>query len=184
MNTNVVRKRINQVIKTDSVSSSQGDFLATHVPLNRLHLLDSFQIEPTSSVEYTEEAVYEDYVLNPDNRHQLITVYGQSGTGKSHLIRWFEARFEQDKPTDEVVLFIKRSDNTLKGTIKQLLDKEEVRNIHRRDIYERLVEASISVEENKLKDLLYTNFGIEVRNDNGSHGITILIQSQNVYRHF
>ena len=173
MNTNVVRKRINQVIKTDSVSSSQGDFLATHVPLNRLHLLDSFQIEPTSSVEYTEEAVYEDYVLNPDNRHQLITVYGQSGTGKSHLIRWFEARFEQDKPTDEVVLFIKRSDNTLKGTIKQLLDKEEVRNIHRRDIYERLVEASISVEENKLKDLLYTNFGIEVRNDNGSHGITI-----------
>ena len=93
MNTNVVRKRINQVIKTDSVSSSQGDFLATHVPLNRLHLLDSFQIEPTSSVEYTEEAVYEDYVLNPDNRHQLITVYGQSGTGKSHLIRWFEARF-------------------------------------------------------------------------------------------
>ena len=41
--------------------------------------------------------------MNPEDKHQFIAVYGQSGTGKSHLIRWFAARYEQNKPTDEVV---------------------------------------------------------------------------------
>ena len=165
MNSTVVRNRITEVVKPDSITYSQGDFLATHVSLKRLHLLDSFQMVPTDERDYTEEDVYQNYVLNPDDKHQLIAVYGQSGTGKSHLIRWLEARFEQDKPDDEVILFIKRSDNTLKGTIKQLLEKKEVQNIPSREIYNRLLQATTSIEENKLKDMLYSNFGVEVRND-------------------
>ena len=126
MDLNIARSRIASVIKPDSITASQGDFLATHVPLKRLNLLNKFELQPSHVKFYTEEDLYTQCILNPENRHQFITVYGQSGTGKSHLIRWFEARFSNDKPENEVVLFIRRSDNTLKGTIRQLLEKPEV----------------------------------------------------------
>jgi hypothetical protein len=174
MDLNVAKGRIASVIKPDSITASQGDFLATHVPLKRLNLINKFEYKPSSDKYYTEEELFNQYILNLDNRHQFITVYGQSGTGKSHLIRWFEARFKNDKPENEVVLFIRRSDNTLKGTIRQLLDKPEVQGIANREIYDRLVRAAVSVEPGKLKDLIYYNFIIEVTNDNGEmHAIQL-----------
>ena len=89
------------------------------------------------------------------------------------MIRWFAARYEQNKPKDEVVLFIRRSDNTLKGTIRQLLEKPEVQGISNKEIYDRLVKASVSVEENKLKDLIYHNFIIEIDHDLDDHDIQL-----------
>lgn len=173
MDLSVARERLSYVVKPDSITISQGDFLATHVAIRRLHLLNKFDIQPSGGRDYSEEAVYKRFILNPENKHQFIAVYGQSGTGKSHLIRWFEARFEQEKPENEVVLFIKRSDNTLKGTIRQLLEKPEVQEIANKDIYERLVRASVFVDEDKLKDMIYHNFIIEIEHDDESHSIRI-----------
>lgn len=171
----IASERIASVIKPDSITVSQGDFLATHVALDKLYLLDKF--EPNSSEterkNYSEEEIYKQYICNPENRHQFIAVYGKSGTGKSHLIRWFETRFEQEKPENEVILFIRRSDNTLKGTIRQLLEKPEVQEIANREVYERLVRASASVDEEKLKDMIYHNFIIEIAHDDSSHSVEL-----------
>ena len=71
------------------------------------------------------------------------------------------------------MLFIRRSDNTLKGTIRQLLEKPEVQGISNKEIYDRLVKASVSVEENKLKDLIYHNFIIEIDHDLDDHDIQL-----------
>ena len=101
--------------------------MATHVAVKRLKVLDKFDMAPTGGKSYTEETIFQQYVLNPEDKHQFIAVYGQSGTGKSHLIRWFAARYEQNKPKDEVVLFIRRSDNTLKGTIHNYLRNRRFR---------------------------------------------------------
>lgn len=169
MDLSIAKSRMDSVIRTDSITASQGDFLATHVPLRRLQLLHKFDLQPTQGQTSTEEELYLQYVCNPGNKHQFITIYGQSGTGKSHLIRWFEARFENDKPENEVVLFIRRSDNTLKGTIRQLLEKPEVQGMANKEIYDRLVRASVSVEPAKLKDLIYHNFIIELANDSGEY---------------
>ena len=173
MNSSIAIERLSYVAKPDSITASQGDFLATHVAIKRLHLLNKFDILPNGGKDYSEEVVFKKFILNPQNKHQFIAVYGQSGTGKSHLIRWFEARFEQEKPEDEVVLFIRRSDNSLKGTIRQLLEKQEVQGISNRDIYERLVRASVIVDENKLKDMIYHNFIIEIEHDDESHSIRL-----------
>ena len=110
MDLNVARERLASVVQPDSITTSQGDFLATHIPIKRLHLLDHFDISPSGGEEKSEEQVFRELVLNPQNKHQFVAVYGQSGTGKSHTIRWFEARFEREKPENEVVLFIRRSD--------------------------------------------------------------------------
>ena len=173
MDSSIARDRLSYVVKPDSTTTSQGDFLATHVAIKRLHLLSRFDIMPTGGKDYSEEAVYQKYVLNPGNKHQFIAVYGQSGTGKSHLIRWFEAKFQNDKPENEVVLFIRRSDNTLKGTIRQLLETTEVKEIANKEVYDRLVRASVCEDENKLKGRIYHDFINEVECDNESHHIRL-----------
>lgn len=173
MNSEIAKERITAVARPDSITYSEGDFLATHVAVKKLELLDKFVLNPTGGKEYSEEDVFKQYVSNPSDIHQFIAVYGQSGTGKSHLIRWFAARYEQIKSSDEVVLFIRRSDNTLKGTIRQLLEKPEVQGMSNKEVYERLAKATVSVEENKLKDLIYHNFIIEIDNDFDEHDIKI-----------
>ena len=173
MNSEIAKERISYVARPDSITTSEGDFLATHVAIKKLKVLEKFDIAPTGGKSFSEEDIFKKYILNPEDRHQFTAVYGQSGTGKSHLIRWFAARYEQSKPKDEVVLLIRRSDNTLKGTIRQLLEKPEVQGISNKEIYERLVKASISVEENKLKDLIYHNFIIEVDHDLDDHDILL-----------
>ena len=173
MDSSIARDRVSYVVKPDSITTSQGDFLATHVAIKRLHLLSRFDIMPTGGKDYSEEAVYKKYVLNPDNKHQFIAVYGQSGTGKSHLIRWFETKFQYDKPENEVVLFIRRSDNTLKGTIRQLLATAEVKEIANKEVFERLVRATVYEDENKLKGRIYHDFINEVEYDDESHDIRL-----------
>lgn len=173
MNSEIAKERISYVARPDSITTSEGDFLATHVAVKKLKVLDKFDLAPTGGKSFSEEDIFKTFILNPEDKHQFIAVYGQSGTGKSHLIRWFAARYEQDKPKDEVVLFIRRSDNTLKGTIRQLLEKPEVQGISNKEVYERLVKAAVSVEENKLKDLIYHNFIIEIDNDLDDHDIQL-----------
>lgn len=173
MNLSIAKERLASVIKPDSVTVSQGDFLATHVEIKKLVLLNKFEFMPTSKIYTSEEDIYKKCIINPSNRHQFIVVYGQSGTGKSHLIRWFEARYKADQPDNEVVLFVRRSDNTLKGTIRQLLDKPEVQNIGNKEIIKRLANASVAVPEDKLKDMIYHNFIIEINNDNDEYEIQL-----------
>ena len=173
MNLSIAKERLASVVKPDSITASQGDFLVTHVEIKKLVLLNKFEFVPASQKFTSEEDIYKKIIINPTNRHQFIVVYGQSGTGKSHLIRWFETRFKVDQPDDEVVLFIRRSDNTLKGTIRQLLEKPEVQDISNKEIIKRLANASAAVPEDKLKDMIYHNFIIEINNDNDEHEIQL-----------
>lgn len=173
MNLSIAKERLAAVVKPDSITASQGDFLITHVAIKKLVLLNKFELVPTSKKYTSEKDIYEKFITNPTNKHQFIVVYGQSGTGKSHLIRWFEAMYKADQPDDEVVLFIRRSDNTLKGTIRQLLQKPEVQEISNKDIIKRLANASAAVPEDKLKDMIYHNFIIEVNNDNDDYEIQL-----------
>ena len=174
MNSKNAVSRLAAVARVDSITSTQADFLATHVPLNKLILPGQFSIKPAITKPQTEEQVFQNIIANPNNKHQFIVVYGQSGTGKSHLIRWLEARFEQKKPDNEVVLFVRRSDNTLKGTIRQLVAKPEVKDLANREVFERLVRATTTIDETKLKDMIYHNFIIEVDHDDGSHERTLM----------
>lgn len=173
MNLSIAKERLSAVVKPDSITASQGDFLVTHVEIKKLVLLNKFDFVPTSKKYTSEEEIYNKFILNPENKHQFIVVYGQSGTGKSHLIRWFAAKYDTDKPEDEVILFIRRSDNTLKGTIRQLLQKQEVQEISNKDIIMRLANASAAVPEDKLKDMIYHNFIIEINNDDDENEVTL-----------
>lgn len=165
MNSTIAKRRINDVIKTDTINATQGDFMATHVPVKKLHLLSRFDESPHDEKDYTEEDVYNEIVKNPHDEHQFVIVYGASGAGKSHLIRWFETKLVNEKNEDEVVLLIRRSDNSLKGTIKQLLDIPEIKKLPNHDLYKKLVSATNVVNENELKNMIYNEFIALIRSD-------------------
>lgn len=167
MNSEIAKQRLSEVVRIDTITSSFGDFMATHVPFKQIQLQKEFDGSAASGKAYTEEQVYKKVVLNPKNQHQFVLVIGSSGAGKSHLIRWFDAKIERNKPENEVVLFVRRSDNTLKGTIKQLLEKPEVASIQNKDLYDRLVNATSTISESKLKNAIYHQFIEEIEDDNG-----------------
>ena len=144
MNSQITKKRIGDVIKVDTITSSQADFMATHVEVKNIQITQSYEGKTEKTL--TEDEAYYQYVVNPENKHQLILVVGLSGTGKSHLIRWFSTKLQREHYDSEVVLFIRRSDNSLKGTIKQLLELEEVAQIPNKDVYERLVRATTVID--------------------------------------
>lgn len=170
MDSQVAKKRIGDVIRVDTITSSHADFLATHVEVKNIQLTKSYDGKVLKTL--SEQDALTKYVLNPKDEHQLILVVGLSGTGKSHLIRWFSTKLEQIHSENEVVLFIRRSDNSLKGTIKQLLALDEVAKIPNKDVYERLMRATAVIDNKKLKDMIYQNFIVEINNDENDEILT------------
>lgn len=167
MNSDIAKQRLSEVVRVDTITSTYGDFMATHVPFKNILLQGEFDSKAASK-NYTEEQIYKKIVLNPQNQHQFALVIGSSGAGKSHLIRWFATKLEKKKPENEVVLFVRRSDNTLKGTIKQLLSKPEVASIQNKDLYDRLVNATSTISESKLMNAIYHQFIVEIEDDDGA----------------
>lgn len=162
MNIQIAKSRVHQVINVDSINNEACDFMATHIPFRHITFSAGRNVKDVSISEievYTK--LFEDS-LNEDE-HQFVIVEGSSGSGKSHFIRWLYtnlvAKGENEK--DEVLL-IRRSENTLKGTIKQLLEINAVRNLKNKDVYERLVKANTTISDVKFKEEIFAKFIVEI----------------------
>ena len=170
MNKNIALTRYRDVLKVDVIANSMGDFLATHVPFKKIYLVDKLTTNANisdsdkESKTYNEEEIFEE-IVEPKEIDQFNLVIGSSGSGKSHLIRWLGATFEKRKPDNEALLFIRRNDNTLKGTIKQLLEIPEIKNLPNRETYRKLTNAAVTVPEQELKTMIYYNFINKIEND-------------------
>lgn len=166
MNTVIAKKRINQVLRIDSIDSTDSDFLATHVPFRKI-VVGTKSGDQFMETYKSEEDIYRNIFNNEltRNEHQFVIVEGSSGAGKSHFIRWLYAMLSAKEEKDDVVLLIRRSDNTLKGTIRQLLGIKEVQEISNKEAYERLVKANQAITESKFKSTIYHQFIVEIEND-------------------
>lgn len=166
MNITIAPKRIGQVLRIDSIDSTDSDFLATHVPFRKI-VVNTRSGNQFEEANRSEEDVYKD-IFDGDahhEQHQFVIVEGSSGAGKSHFIRWLYANLINREDDNDVVLLIRRSDNTLKGTIRQLLDIKEVKEIANKEAYERLVKANQAITEAKFKSTIYHCFIVEIEND-------------------
>lgn len=168
MNLEIARQRYKDVFLPDVIDNSQGDFLAKHVPMKTLYFTDHADLtEDDKSNPYSESELYEQIFSDELTEDQFILVKGASGAGKSHLIRWFDTMLEVRKPEDEIVLYIRRADNTLKGTIRQLINLPEVQNLPNKDLYKKLASASTTVPEIELKNTIYYSFVNFIDSDDG-----------------
>lgn len=152
-----------RAIKTDVIASEDAYFMATHVPFANLEILrGGSQLVEGGSLHWSEEEVYQQLIYNPDNIHRMIIVRGSNGTGKSHLIRWLRARFENDKdqydPSQEKIIFLRRLSNTIRGAIKQILDEDIVFDPDMRAKLEKFVASSHSMDAENFKLNIYHQF--------------------------
>ena len=76
-----------EAIAVDATESSDAVFLATHHPA---HILQRPPQQTHGGNPCTEEQVRE-LLLNDPADPLIIPVVGQSGSGKSHLVRWLKA---------------------------------------------------------------------------------------------
>lgn len=78
MNLSIAKERLAAVVKPDSITASQGDFLATHVEIKKLVLLNEFKYKPESQKYVSEEDIYKRFIINPTNKHQFILNYSRN----------------------------------------------------------------------------------------------------------
>ena len=179
MNIAIANDRRSDILKVDSINSSDADFMITHVPFKSICVKKNLISDHRE--HFSEDEVYSLFFGDSDvyNKHQLIIVEGASGSGKSHFIRWLNAKLQTFvEEGKDVVLLIRRSDNTLKGTIKQLLTIDEISNIKNKDAYDRLVQANQTISEAKFKEKIYSEFIVEINTSEDNNDLSNVQKKQ------
>lgn len=170
MNLEIAKKRYKEVFLPDVIDNSKGDFLAKHVPMRTLYYTDHAELtEQDKKHPVSEDRIFET-IFSEKNDDQFILVKGASGAGKSHLIRWISTMLEISKEDDEIVIPIRRADNTLKGTIRQLINHPVVENMPNKELYKKMASASTTIPEIELKNTIYYSFVNLIDSDDGSAG--------------
>lgn len=151
-------RRLEQLMPVNATATSTTDFLLTHVPFKNLYLNDQISI--------SEQELLEDYILKDMEIHQFIMVQGNTGTGKSHLIRWLYENYRNrvDK-NNEKILFISRSHNTLQDTIRQMLESDIFPQDIRDNELKALDRSGSQKTGDDLKRTIAFNFTLAIRND-------------------
>jgi hypothetical protein len=108
---------VGDTIKTDAASPAASTLLAVHHPG---HIREASGGQVVGEESVAEKDVLH-ALLKADEFLTLVPVIGDSGTGKSHLIRWLRARLEGDD--GRRLVYLPRSGTSLRGLIELLLDQ-------------------------------------------------------------
>ena len=99
--------------------STDAVFLAAHTPARVMHLRGPEEPVGTGGGEaQVLAALLADVGTYPSNT--LIAVTGNSGTGKSHIVRWVYAQLRQSRP-DLHVLYVPRELSNLRDLLRTLI---------------------------------------------------------------
>ncbi len=152
---------IRQVMNVEATQTANHLFLATHHPI-AMYRQDS--IKALSQKEYDEAQFLKDFL--GENDFAFVPVLGETGTGKSHLIRWLQANI---KSTDRrKVLLIPRIGTNLKDIIEKILNIAEF-EVDKLDEYrKRLNQSSRTFTDRAAREQLLNNLAFQV-GINGQH---------------
>jgi hypothetical protein len=111
-------------LPTEAVVASRAVFFATHAPLKIYRGGPDGSRTGTSAQPVTEKEVWKDFLSRKaPGGVLLMPVIGESGTGKSHLVRWVR---EITPPTDRrVVIYLPKNKTSLKAVVQELLANVE-----------------------------------------------------------
>ena len=111
-------------LPTEAVVASRAMFFATHAPLKIYRGDPDGSRTGMSAQPLTEEEVWKDFLSRKaPGGVLLMPVIGESGTGKSHLVRWVR---EMTPPTDRrVVIYLPKNKTSLKAVVQELLAEVE-----------------------------------------------------------
>lgn len=162
MNKSDLKKRYEEVIKTNALVTNIDDFLVTHVPFKQLKYCES-GITNDSITSYTEEDIFNKFVIENKERHNFVIVQGDNGSGKSHFIRWLKHKYDNENKDDsEVSIIIERENNTLQTTINQLLNDNLIKRCIGEEELKKLSQTNENIATEKFLTMIAMNFAAEV----------------------
>lgn len=109
-------------INTEAVSPPRAVFLATHAPLRIQRAALSGSDVAVEGTPVDEQTVLDDFLnRRSDSGTLLMPIVGDSGSGKSHLVRW--AREQIQSTNGREVIYLEKAKTSLKAVITALLSK-------------------------------------------------------------
>jgi energy-coupling factor transporter ATP-binding protein EcfA2 len=163
-------EQVQRIMNIEATQSPDHVFLATHHPIaiKRKEL-----IKGESEIRYSEEEFLRDFLATED--FAFVPVLGETGTGKSHLIRWLAAHI---KSTDtRKVLLIPKIGTNLKDIIGLIFNIEGIEGKIFDDYRKRLNRATSTLTELQAREQLLNQLAIAV-GLNGRHDRSQLTEVQ------
>lgn len=165
MNNNDIKRRIAQVITTNAISVNRNEFLATHTPFKNLKYTISGR-EVSNPKIISEDDIFVEYIVKQQDRHNFMVVQGDNGSGKSHFIRWVKEKYENEIDMEkEALIFISRGQNTLKGTLEQIINSDVFDEKFREEKLKKFMQANESLSESFLKTNIILQFAGAIKDD-------------------
>lgn len=110
---------VTATIPTEAATPSNAVLLATHSPL-RITRQRGDASASTSAEFVSEDQVLEEFLTAPPTKGVLVaSVLGESGAGKSHLIRWVDANIKAEPGRH--IIYLQKTETSLKDVIEKLL---------------------------------------------------------------
>jgi hypothetical protein len=166
-----------QTVVAEAVTPLDSVFLATHRPTRifRQRLGTTDPGEPC-----TEEQLLSEF-LAPGKELVLMPIIGQSGTGKSHLVRWLRAAMGSDP--SRAVVYVPKLDTNLRKVIELIL--QDVHGSEIDSLRRDLRDASDSLSEAEAPQRLLFELAVRITSL-GSDGVRPSTDPQRRYlvKHF
>lgn len=165
-----ILERLDKVMQVEATVPSKGNFMLTHVPFDNLFYgVDT----PTN-----EEDLLQKILLAKPEKHKLVMVQGDNGSGKSHLIRWLYERYRESINEDiEKVMLISRAHNTLQDTLMQLLNTDIFPEDIKKNELEKIKNAQSAISGKELRKTVNFNFTLVIEDDYEKKVNSAIIQS-------
>lgn len=107
-------------INTEAINPPPAVFLATHAPLRIRQASVRGRELIREDIEVGEEDVLRDFLTRKaDTGTLLMPIVGDSGSGKSHLVRWVREKVRDNDKYQ--VIYLEKSRTSLKAVIEELL---------------------------------------------------------------
>lgn len=113
---------VTATIPTEAATPSKAVLLATHSPLRITRRGGKGGHDASEFV--SERQVLDEFLTAPPNNGVLVAIVrGESGTGKSHLVRWVDANIAEQPGRH--VIYLQKIETSLKDVIEKLLLEQE-----------------------------------------------------------
>lgn len=165
-----IKQNLSKVFQINAITVDKDYFMLTHKPFKNIRIM-SKELFLNGQKFFHEKELYQTILENRD-KHQFFVVKGSNGSGKSHLIRWIKENYEQDAD-QEAVIFISRMQSTLKGALQQIIHSEVIQNHETATRLKKLIDANEHLDNDHLKNIIIAHFMVAVKEDDGSHEVTI-----------
>lgn len=150
-------EQVQRIMNVEATQPLDHIFLATHYPIA---MKRGELIKGESQICYSEEEFLKDFLATAD--FAFVPVLGESGTGKSHLIRWLAANIES---TDKrKVLLIPKIGTNLKDIIALILNIEGIEGKKLDEYRQRLHQATSTLTEVQARIQLLNQLAVVVGN--------------------